>query len=132
MVIVYKDTKNIEALDVSRVFKNSGIKRPDQDLERLERMIQHADVVITAWKDEVMIGIARALTDYSYCCYLSELAVDVTYQKSGIGQELIARVRERIGNECSLVLISAPGATSYYPKVGFEYSDKAYMIKRER
>ena len=77
-----------------------------------------------------MVGVARALTDYSYCCYLSDLAVDQAYQRSGIGKQLVARVREAIGEECSLLLISAPGAVDYYPKLGFEKSDKAYLISK--
>jgi N-acetylglutamate synthase-like GNAT family acetyltransferase len=132
MEITYSDSAEIKSEDLSRLFMTSGIKRPYQDLERLARMIEHADIIITAWHAGKMIGIARALTDYSYCCYLSDLAVDAEYQKSGIGNELVDRVKDRIGEECSLVLISAPGATEYYPKIGFVQSDKAFVIARQR
>jgi predicted N-acetyltransferase YhbS len=111
---------------------NSGIKRPYQDTERIDRMIQNADIIITAWKADKMVGVARALTDYSYCCYLSDLAVDAEYQKSGIGRELVNRLRQRLGEECSLVLLSAPGAMEYYPKIGFTNTDKAFVIARGR
>lgn len=132
MEITYKDSKDIKPEDISRVFMTSGIKRPYQDLDRLERMLQNSDIVITAWQDEKMIGIARALTDYSYCCYLSDLAVDLDYQKCGIGQKLINMVREKIGEESSLVLLSAPGAVNYYPKVGFAHNDRAFVIARAK
>ncbi|MHA0858387.1 GNAT family N-acetyltransferase [Paenibacillus sp. CMAA1364] len=132
MEIIYKDTKDIKAEDVSSLFMKSGIKRPYQDLERLDRMIQNADIVITAWNEGVIVGLARALTDYSYCCYLSDLAVDLEFQSSGIGTELIDRVRKQMSDECTLILISAPEALEYYPKVGFERSDKAFIIGRER
>ncbi|MFD3259794.1 GNAT family N-acetyltransferase [Paenibacillus lentus] len=132
MEITYKDSKDIKPEDISRVFMTSGIKRPYQDLDRLERMLQNSDIVITAWQDEKMIGIARALTDYSYCCYLSDLAVDLDYQKRGIGQKLINMVREKIGEESSLVLLSAPGAVNYYPKVGFAHNDRAFVIARAK
>lgn len=132
MEITYKDSKDIKAEDISRVFRTSGIKRPYQDLDRLERMLQNSDIVITAWQDEKMIGIARALTDYSYCCYLSDLAVDLDYQKRGIGQKLINIVREKIGEESSLVLLSAPGAVDYYPKVGFTHNERAFVIARAK
>lgn len=129
----YKYTKeDIKPDDVSRVFSNSGIKRPYQDLDRLDRMIKNADIVISAWMNGQMIGIARALTDFSYCCYLSDLAVDKEHQQSGIGKELIDKVREAIGEECSLVLISSPVAVEYYPKVGFTKTDKAFVIGRSR
>jgi len=132
MQITYKDSLDIKAEELSNVFMMSGIKRPYQDLDRLQRMINNSDIVITAWEDEQMIGIARAVTDYSYCCYLSDLAVNKEYQKSGIGQQLIERVREKIGEECSLVLLSAPEAVNYYPKVGFTQTDKAFVIKRTK
>lgn len=130
--IIYKDTKEVEAEDVAKVFMRSGIKRPFEDTERIRKMIANADIIITAWSGNKMIGIARALTDYSYCCYLSDLAVDRSYQKSGIGTKLVDILREKIGDECSLILISAPDAVDYYPRIGFEKSDKAYVIKRRK
>ncbi|MCR8845621.1 GNAT family N-acetyltransferase [Paenibacillus sp. SC116] len=130
MEIIYMVTNEIQAEDVSRVFETSGIKRPYQDLERLQRMMENSDIVITAWHDRKMIGIARAVTDYSYCCYLSDLAIDIDYQKGGIGKKLVNLVREKIGEECSLVLLSAPGAMDYYEKLGFSKADNAFVIKR--
>lgn len=132
MVITYKESNDVQAEDVANVFASSGIIRPHEDLARIKRMIEHADLLITAWDDQRMVGVARALTDFSYCCYLSDLAVDQAYQKSGIGKNLVKRIRERIGEECSLVLISAPRALDYYPKIGFAKSDKAFVIPRTR
>lgn len=78
-----------------------------------------------------MIGIARAITDFSYCCYLSDLAIDEQFQKHGVGKELVQRVQAAIGDECSLVLLSAPGAMDYYPRIGFDKADNAFVIKRK-
>lgn len=131
MNIKYVETKHdITASDVSRVFEASGIKRPYQDLERMERMIQNADVLITAWHENKMVGLARAITDFSYCCYLSDLAVDKEYQRYGIGRELVNRVKDEIGEESSLILLSSPIAMDYYPKLGFSKVENAYVIKR--
>ncbi|WP_195575240.1 GNAT family N-acetyltransferase [Paenibacillus sp. 1001270B_150601_E10] len=133
MNIKYVETKqDITAKDVSRVFEASGIKRPYQDLERMERMIQNADVLITAWHENKMVGLARAITDFSYCCYLSDLAVDKEYQRYGIGRELVKRVKDQIGEESSLILLSSPIAMEYYPKLGFSKADNAYIIKRAK
>ncbi len=132
MTIVYHDYKGISPEDVSHVFRSSGIKRPYEDLPRLAKMIEGADIVITAWDGGKIVGLARALTDYAYCCYLSDLAVDSDYKQSGIGRRLIEELRARIGDECSLVLLSAPSATDYYPKVGFEHTDKAFVIPRKK
>lgn len=131
-MITYTDVKDQDAIYVAEVFKNSGIKRPFEDIERIQRMIDHSNILISAWSDGRMIGIARALTDYSYCCYLSDLAVNKDYQQHGVGRELVKQVQTKIGDECSLVLLSAPGAVEYYPKIGFERADKAFMIKRKK
>lgn len=87
------------------------------------------NILFTAWLGDRMIGITRALTDWSFCCYLSDLAVDKDVQKSGIGRELIARVREEIGEGVALILLAAPSAMEYYPKVGFEKIENGFMIK---
>ncbi|MCA0754182.1 GNAT family N-acetyltransferase [Paenibacillus sp. N4] len=131
-MIQYRSDRAITAEDLSRVFEQSGIKRPYQDLERLQKMIDHADIMITAWDGDRMIGAARALTDYSYCCYLSDLAVSRDYQKQGIGKRLTELVKETIGAEASLILLSAPSAVDYYPQIGFTRTDKCFVIPRER
>lgn len=131
-MIQYKSDPAIKAEDLSSVFEQSGIKRPYQDLERLQKMIDKADIIITAWDRERMVGVARALTDYSYCCYLSDLAVSRDYQKQGIGKRLVELVKEAIGAEASLILLSAPSAVDYYPQIGFNRTDKCFIIPRER
>ncbi|MBU3646652.1 MAG: GNAT family N-acetyltransferase [Limnohabitans sp.] len=118
--------------DVIRVFNASGITRPTQDRARVETMFANANLIISAWHAGVLVGIARGLTDHSYCCYLSDLAVDKAYQHQGIGEGLLAQVRQAIGPEVSLVLLSAPSAMGYYPKLGFTHADHAFVIRRER
>lgn len=131
-MITYSDQKEVQAEDVAEVFRKSGIKRPYDDLDRIQRMIDHSDVIITAWDGDRMAGIARAITDYSYCCYLSDLAVDREYQKMGIGKELVNRLQDIVGEECSIILISAPTAVDYYPRIGFSKNDKAFSIARKK
>ncbi|WP_139998688.1 GNAT family N-acetyltransferase [Paenibacillus paridis] len=131
-MIRYQNNKELTAEDLSKVFESSGIKRPFQDLDRLQKMIEHADIIISAWDGEALVGVARAVTDYSYCCYLSDLAVSKPYQKLGIGKQLVERLREVLGAEVSLVLLSAPSAMEYYPRIGFTQTDKGFVIARER
>jgi ribosomal protein S18 acetylase RimI-like enzyme len=94
-------------------------------------MYANSNLVVTAWDDERLVGISRALTDFSYCCYLSDLAVANNYQKAGIGKKLIALIKELIGDECMLLLLAAPLAIDYYPKIGMEKLDNAFIIKRK-
>ncbi|QHW34641.1 GNAT family N-acetyltransferase [Paenibacillus rhizovicinus] len=130
MAIEYRINEPLRAQDVSDVFRSSGIKRPVDDLERIQSMIDHADVTVTAWDEEQLVGIARAITDFSYCCYLSDLAVRMDYQKSGIGKELVQRLREHLGDQVALLLLSAPGAMEYYPRIGFDQIQNAFLIPR--
>jgi N-acetylglutamate synthase-like GNAT family acetyltransferase len=130
--IEYRHNASLAATDVAAVFNASGIRRPTTDLARIERMFANANLVISAWHENKLIGVCRALTDFSYCCYLSDLAVDKAYQKHGIGSELIARVQQTIGDEVALILLSSPEAMGYYPKLGFEKVENGFIIKRVR
>lgn len=107
-------------------------RRPLENAERVQRMLDHANLTVTAWDGDKLVGVSRSVTDFSFCCYLSDLAVDESYQRSGIGRELILRTREAAGLECALLLLSAPAAMEYYPKVGFEKLENAFAIKREK
>lgn len=131
-MIEYRDSQALDPAEVARVFEASGIGRPTQDLPRIARMFANSNIVISAWDGARLIGVCRALTDYSYCCYLSDLAVDAAYQNRGVGRELIRRTRSIIGDEVSLVLLSSSGAMAYYPRLGFTLADNAYVIRRKR
>lgn len=131
-MIEYRDDYPLQAAEVARVFEASGIVRPSQDLPRIERMLAGADLLVSAWSGETLVGVCRALTDYSYCCYLSDLAVDKAFQGQGIGKALIARLRSRLSEEVSIILLSAPGAMDYYPQAGFSAIDNGFIIRRSR
>lgn len=129
--IAYRHNLPLDPSEVARVFDASGITRPTADLPRIARMFAAPSLVISAWHGDRLVGVSRSLTDHAYCCYLSDLAVDKDYQKQGIGQALIARTQAVIGDEVSLILLAAPGAMSYYPAVGFEQADNAFVIRRK-
>lgn len=130
--ITYQHNLPLDPRDVIRVFQASGITRPVNDLPRIARMFAAPALTISAWHEGRLVGLSRSLTDYAYCCYLSDLAVDREYQGCGIGKELVRRTRETVGDEVSVVLLSAPGAMSYYPTLDFAAADNAFIIKRKR
>jgi len=130
--INYKINVNIKAEELSHVFKCSCIKRPADDLNRLQRMIENSNLIITAWDNDLLIGIARAITDYSYSCYLSDLAVDNGYQNKGIGKKLVQMIQENIGEEVALILLSSPIAMEFYPAIGFEGIENGFKVSRKR
>ncbi|MFX3629493.1 MAG: GNAT family N-acetyltransferase [Ectobacillus sp.] len=130
--ITYYINKKVTAEEVAGVFRKSGLNRPTGDLNRIQRMIDHADFNITAWKDGQLIGIARAITDYSFCCYVSDLAVDKDFQGRGIGKSLVRILKEQIGEEVSLILLASPVAMEYYPHIGFEKLENCFAIRKTR
>lgn len=95
-----------------------GERRPVYDLPRLDRMLRQAQIIVTARDSGRLVGISRAITDYCYCCYLSDLAVDAAYQRRGIGKRLIEETHQAAGPQAALFLIAAPAAESYYPRIG--------------
>lgn len=130
-MIDYHENQELDPAAVARLFDASGIVRPTSDIPRIARMFANANLVISAW-DGLRLGVSRALTDFSYCCYLSDLAVDADYQRRGIGQELLRRTQSLAGDEVTLILLSASGAMAYYPKVGLAQADNAFVLRRKR
>lgn len=130
-ILNYTVNEKLTAKEVAELFESSGINRPTKDLPRIQRMLDHANLTITARDEGKLIGIARSLTDFSYCCYLSDLAVRKEYQGQGVGNELIARTKKEIGENSMLLLLSAMSAMEYYPKVGFEKVENGWIQKRK-
>ena len=120
MTIAYALEPDLSAEAFQEVLVSSGLdqRRPAGDLARLDRMLRQADIVVTARDAGKLVGISRAITDRSFCCYLSDLAVDRAYQGQGIGKKLIDETHAAAGPETGLYLVSAPAAVGYYPKIG--------------
>ena len=100
------------------------------DLGRIEKMFNNSNIVITAWESGKLIGLSRALSDFSYCCYLSDLCVRNEYKRNGIGKELVRLAKQIAGDECKLILQSSPNALSFYKKIGMKNIDSAFIIQR--
>jgi GNAT superfamily N-acetyltransferase len=132
--ILYAREATLDPSEFIDVLQRSGLaeRRPVADRDRIERMIAHANLIVTARDGGRLIGVSRALTDFAYCCYLSDLAVDRQYQGSGIGQRLIEETRRAAGPEAACILLSAPGALGFYRAIGMPQSDKAFVFERER
>ncbi|KAB2968408.1 GNAT family N-acetyltransferase [Zoogloea sp.] len=131
-MIDYRRDVALRTEDIVRVFQASGIRRPIDDAERIGRMFAQSSLVLSAWDGERLVGVCRALTDFSYCCYLSDLAVDRACQHQGIGRELVERTRALLGDEVSIILLSAPEAMDFYPRLDFAPVDNGFIIRRAR
>lgn len=104
-----------------------GERRPLDSEDTLDAMLTNASLLVTAWDDERLVGIARSVTDFAFCCYISDLAVDEAYQRQGIGSQLIETTALRLGPHCKIILLAAPKADSYYGGVGFQRHPRAWV-----
>lgn len=134
MTITYSLEPDLSAQEFRAILIASTLsqRRPIDDLPRLHTMLREADVIVTARDERRLVGISRAITDFSYCCYLCELAVDVEYQRQGIGKRLIAETHATAGELTTLLLVAAPGVESYYPKIGMQPRASCWRIPRKR
>jgi predicted N-acetyltransferase YhbS len=128
-MIEYKVGNNLDLDEVIELYRAStlGERRPVGERDRMQKMLQHANLVITAWDAGQMVGIARSLTDFAYCTYLSDLAVRLSHQRQGIGKELVRRTREEAG-PAKIILLAAPKAVDYYPHIGFTHHPHAWIL----
>ena len=130
MDIHYQLESNLSAEEFVDVLKRSTLadRRPVEDLLRVTGMLQHADVIVTArTNDKLLVGVSRAITDFHYCTYLSDLAVDQKFQKRGIGKRLISETHDAAGQGTTLILLAAPAAQRYYPRIGMQQHDSCWL-----
>jgi GNAT superfamily N-acetyltransferase len=130
MSIQYESTRIIGEDEFVDLLKRSTLaeRRPVDDPKCIKAMLKHANLLCTAWDGGKLIGVARSVTDFEYCCYLSDLAVDEAYQKKGIGRELIRLTRSKLGSRAAIILLAAPKADGYYPRIGFDAHGSAWIL----
>lgn len=128
--ILYAVEPELSADEFIDVLRSSGLaeRRPADDRPRIEAMLRNADLIVTARLDGRIVGVARSVTDFVYCCYLSDLAVDRALQGRGIGKELMRRTRAAVGAGTMCLLLSAPKAVTFYEQSGMERHDRAFLF----
>ena len=126
----YRHGNDLDLDQVIELYKRStlALRRPIENRPVMKQMIANANLVVTAWSGDRLIGIARSLTDFGYVAYLADLAVDQEFQRHGIGKRLIAETRTKLGAGAKIVLLSAPNAVEYYPRIGFKHHPSAWTL----
>jgi N-acetylglutamate synthase-like GNAT family acetyltransferase len=132
MEISYRHDITPTAAQVIELYDTAGLPRPTSDSARIQKMIDNADLIVTAWVNDKLIGLSRSITDWVWCCYLADLAVLPDSKKTGIGRKLIELTKQKVGEQSMVLLLSVPTAMEYYPKVGFEKVDNGFIIFREK
>jgi predicted N-acetyltransferase YhbS len=129
MNITYKIESRLDPNEFVDVLRRSTLaeRRPVDDFERIKKMCENANLIVTARINGKLIGIARSVTDFVYCTYLSDLAVDEEFQKQGIGKKLIEETKKQTP-QATLILLSAPAAVDYYPKIGMKKHNHCFIL----
>ncbi len=129
IMIEYRTNVDVHLDDVIELYVDStlGERRPVGDRDRMERMLSGANLIITAWEGDTLVGISRCITDWAYCTYLSDLAVRLDHQHQGIGKELVRLTREA-APEATVILLAAPKAVDYYPRIGMSRHESAWVL----
>jgi GNAT superfamily N-acetyltransferase len=132
MIVTYQQEPDLTPDEFIDVLVRSTLaeRRPVHDPERIRQMLANADLILTARAGGLLVGVARAVTDFAYCTYLSDLAVDEAFQRQGIGRELIRRTHEAAGLDTTLILLAAPKAQAYYPHIGMDRHESCWIIPR--
>src|SRR5262249_47750697 len=130
MKIEYRLGNNLDVDQVVELYKSStlGARRPIDDRPRFAAMLKNANLVVTAWDEELLVGISRSITDFSYFTYLSDLAVRVSHQKQRIGKELIRQTQIHGGSQTTVLLLAPPPAEKNYPHIGFTHHPQAWLL----
>lgn len=133
MSIEYKINEPITTKQFIALLENStlGERRPTEDRVCMEGMISNSNLMISAWDNGELVGIARSITDFHFACYLSDLAVGKKYQKTGIGKQLQILTQKQLGPKCKLILIAAPAANSYYEHIGYKNNRRCWVLERD-
>ena len=127
-----REESRLDPAEFTAVVRASGLVRPVDDAARMAAMLAGSNLVVTA-RDGAgrLLGAARSVTDFAWCCYLSDLVVEKDRQRGGLGRLLLAETKRAVGPGCMVLLLSTPSAMGYYPRLGMERMPNAFLIRRD-
>jgi GNAT superfamily N-acetyltransferase len=119
---------DLDVESVHAVYATSGLgaRRPIDEPGRLRRMLDGSNLIAVASSADGLVGIARSISDFSYVTYLADIAVAASWQRRGVGHRLID-VTAGAAPDAKVVLLAAPDAAAYYPRVGFTQHPSAWI-----
>ncbi len=130
-MIEYTTGRIPDTCEIVELYRAAGLPRPVDDPHRIAAMYSASNIVVTARLDGRLVGISRAIGDHVWCCYLADLAVDPSLQRSGIGRKLVDLTRAAAGEGSMVLLLSVPDAMDYYPKIGMDNVENGFIFPRK-
>ena len=94
--------------------------------ERIGRLLENVNVSLAARNEEGrLIGVLLGLTDFAYWLYVTDLGVDRTYVRQGIGSSLMKTALSLAGGEkdIAVYLVANENAIPFYETLGMEKAD---------
>ena len=131
-MVLAREEGRLDAAEYAALVRSAGLDRPVDDPPRMAAILAGSNLVVTA-RDGAgrLLGAARSVTDFAWCCYLSDLCVEKGRQRGGIGRLLLAETKRAVGPGCMVLLLSTPSAMGYYPRLGMERAPNAFLVRRD-
>ena len=131
-MVLAREEGRLDAAEYAALVRSAGLDRPVDDPPRMAAILAGSNLVVTA-RDGAgrLLGAARSVTDFAWCCYLSDLCVEKGRQRGGIGRLLLAETKRVVGPGCMVLLLSTPSTMGYYPRLGMERVPNAFLVRRD-
>lgn len=104
-----------------------GSQYPEERFEeRISKLVENVSISLVARNENnSVVGVLFGLTDFAYWLYITDLGVDRTYERQGIGKQLMKTAHDLAGGEkdIAVYLIANENAIPFYEKLGMEKAD---------
>lgn len=128
-MIKYYVGKKVDYIKLIVLFNQVGWNDKTEDTNRLRKMVENSQIVVTAWDKEEMVGFARCTTDYVFNGQINNVVVDVNYREKGIGKELINKIVDT-SKLVTYILRGDIENERFYREIGFEDAPLSLVYKR--
>ena len=126
-MITYRTDAPLDVVTFRDLVKRTTLNRDLDDDAKVQRMLDNADFLYTAWDGDRVVGFIRGLTDYGDVVYVADLGIDQEYWRQGIGKSLLNLIDQELGTKMHVVLLASELAADYYAKVGFAKHPRGYI-----